>query len=168
MKVVRDILKVGDVWAVNLSALELHNAKAKRVADTGGSRRIVLRDEPGKTRAPRKKAADTTEGAAQERRVITTKAYSTTMALSTLNKLLAGSALRRGYGIGDLRVSGIDARRRERLFGEGPGRVKRLAAGVKLETLGDDYDPRKDTCVKAFVRMLAASAEAATAAGTGA
>ena len=28
---------------------------------------------------------------------------------------------------------------------------------VKLEKLGDDYDPRTDTCVRAFVRLCLAS-----------
>ena len=26
---------------------------------------------------------------------------------------------------------------------------------VKLEKLGDDYDPKFDTCIKAFVRLIA-------------
>ena len=33
--------------------------------------------------------------------------------------------------------------------------------GVKLEKLGDDYDPLEDTCIKAFVRLLALVAAAA-------
>ena len=35
---------------------------------------------------------------------------------------------------------------------------KLLAAGIKLEKLGVDYEPRADTCVKAFVRLLVATA----------
>lgn len=41
-KVCRDILRIGDVWAVNLSPLELQNAETKRVASTGGARRIKV------------------------------------------------------------------------------------------------------------------------------
>eukprot|EP00965_Chrysotila_dentata_P068767 2272310-Pleurochrysis_carterae.AAC.1 len=44
-KVTRDILEVGDVWAVDLSPLELQNAETKRVATTSGSRRLVLAKE---------------------------------------------------------------------------------------------------------------------------
>ena len=52
-KAVRDILKVRDVWSVNLSALELHNAKAKRTAESGGARRIVFgAASTGTTRSP--------------------------------------------------------------------------------------------------------------------
>ena len=91
--------------------------------------------------------------------VIEAKAYSTTMSLSTLRNLLAQRALRTGYGLEDLRVRGIESRRRERIFGaDGPGRSSRLAAGIKLEKIGDDYDPRADTCLRAFVRLCAESA----------
>ena len=39
------------------------------------------------------------------------------------------------------------------------GRTKHCSAGLKLEKLaGDGYDPRLDTCLKAFVRLLAARA----------
>ena len=41
---------------------------------------------------------------------------------------------------------------------DGPGRSSRLAAGIKLEKIGDDYDPRADTCLRAFVRLCAESA----------
>ena len=39
-KITRDILKVGDIWAYCLSALELQNAETKRVATSGVSRRL--------------------------------------------------------------------------------------------------------------------------------
>ena len=39
-QVTRDILKVGDVWSTDLSPLELQNAETKRVAESGGSRRL--------------------------------------------------------------------------------------------------------------------------------
>ena len=41
-KVTRDILLVGDVWATDLSPLELQNAETKRVAESSGSRRLEL------------------------------------------------------------------------------------------------------------------------------
>ena len=78
------------------------------------------------------------------------------MALSTLRKLLGKSYLRRGDGL----VALPDSRQHERLFGAGgPGRIKReRAAAGCLELMGAEYDPRKDTCIKAFVRLLAARA----------
>ena len=50
-KVSRDILQVGCVWAVNVSPLELQNAETKRVAESGGSRRLTLSTE-GMMRQP--------------------------------------------------------------------------------------------------------------------
>ena len=47
------------------------------------------------------------------------------------------------------------------------GRSKRLSAGVKLETVGKDYRPSEDTCVRAFVRMLAAMADEGGEGGEG-
>ena len=41
-KMTRDILEVGDVWATDLSALELNNAEVKRVAKSGGSRHLTI------------------------------------------------------------------------------------------------------------------------------
>ena len=41
-KVTRDILTVGDIWAYCLSALELQNAETKRIATSGGSRRLQM------------------------------------------------------------------------------------------------------------------------------
>ena len=58
---------------------------------------------------------------------------------------------------------GLHARsspRNERLFGLS-GRSSYRSNGIKLEKLGDDYDPRDDSCVKAFVRLLARIAHAA-------
>ena len=40
-KASQDILEVGDVWAVNLSPLELQNAETKRTASSSGSRRLT-------------------------------------------------------------------------------------------------------------------------------
>ena len=74
------------------------------------------------------------------------------MALSTLNSLLTTQYLRRGDGI----IATPASRRAERLFGvTGSGRSLGLSAGVKLESVGSDYEPKRDTCIKAFVRLLA-------------
>ena len=88
-------------------------------------------------------------------RITTTKGYSTTMALSTLNNLLVTQKLRRGDGPIQLPKS----RRAERVFGS-RGRSKSLSVGIKLEKLGSDYSPREDTCVRAFVRLMAVAANA--------
>ena len=50
-KLSRDILEVGDIWAVSLSSLELLNAETKRKASASGSRRLTF-GEAGLTRAP--------------------------------------------------------------------------------------------------------------------
>ena len=77
------------------------------------------------------------------------------MALGTLRHLLATDYLRRGDGI----IATADSRRKERLFGvTGTGRTCDRVAGVKLETLGDGYKAREDTCIKAFVRLLVENA----------
>ena len=36
------------------------------------------------------------------------------------------------------------------------GHSKQARAGIKHETFEREYDPRKDTCVKAFVRLIIA------------
>ena len=78
------------------------------------------------------------------------------MALSLLNGLLVAKHLRQGDGL----VSIPASRRAERVFGVlGPGHSKLLSLG-KLESADAEYVPRRDTCVKAFVRFLAARAEA--------
>ena len=74
------------------------------------------------------------------------------MALGTLRTLLAAQKLRRGDGTVVMAAS----RRNERIFGaDGRGRSKVLSSGVKIEKLAADYEPRADTCVKAFVRLIA-------------
>ena len=88
-------------------------------------------------------------------RITATKGYSTTMALSTLKNLLVTQKLRRGDGP----VVVPESRRTERLFGL-RGRSKSLSLGIKLEKLEVDYDPRKDTCIRAFVRLMAEAAKA--------
>ena len=78
-----------------------------------------------------------------------------------MRTLLGRQQLRRGDGL----ISMPASRRNERLFGvTGIGRTKSLSAGIKLENLGKDYDPREDTCVKAYVRLMALRASAAVAA----
>ena len=81
------------------------------------------------------------------------KQYSTTLSLSTLNNLLVTQKLRRGDGP----IAYPQSRRAERLFGA-EGRTKRRSTHIKLEKLETDYDPRQDTCVKAFVRLMAQTA----------
>ena len=90
-KVTRDILLVGDVWAVDTSPLELLNAETKRTADQAGSRRLTT-SSAGMMRQPMRGVH---EGPAQ---LVSTRGYSTTMALSTLNFMLVQQQLRRGDG----------------------------------------------------------------------
>ena len=142
----RDILTVGDVWSVDLSPLELQNAETKRIANSSGSRHIELRQE-GQSLVGLK---SDTQG---PKKLVKTKGYSTTMALSTLTHLLITQKLRRGDGPFTM----PECRRSERLFGD-HGRTKLLSAGVKHEKLGDDYDPTQDTCLAAFIRLLAIAA----------
>ena len=142
-KVTRDILEVGDVRAHDLSALELQNAESKRVFESGGARALECRSE-GTTH---KKVS---EG---EYRLVATKGYGSSAAISTLTKMLATSQLRAGDGM----YSTPESRRSEKLFGEkATGRSK----AIKLECLEaqPDYDPAKDTSLDAFVRMLGARA----------
>ena len=85
----------------------------------------------------------------------------TTMVISTLNFLLTRGVLRRGDGL----VSTPDASAAApsgSLGSQGSaGRMSLASAGVKLETLaGPGYDACGDTCIKAFVRRMAAAATA--------
>ena len=135
-KMTRDILTVGDIWAYCLSALELQNAETKRIASSGGSRRLTM-STSGQTRRGAGPVISPTAG------------YSSSMALSTLRKLLGAQMLRRGDGI----ISLPESRRKERLLA---GRTKLVSKLVKMEVLLSDYKAREDTCIKAFVRLLAA------------
>ena len=154
----RDIRRVKDVWAYYLSALELHNAKVKRVAESGGARRVAVRaSQEGLARKPLR-------GKAGPAQLVATKVSSTTASRSILQKMLAGRALRTGYGIENLSLLGIESRRKERVFGAtGSGRTKGLSTGIKIEKLGAEYDPREDTVLRALVRMLAETAAAGAA-----
>lgn len=144
-KVSRDILQIGDIWSHDLSAVELQQAESKRVFEAGGSRHLEF------STAGRSRKKDS-EG---NYRLINTKGYGSTAATSTLTKLLAIRVLREGDGA----FSTPESRRSERLFGEtGNGRSKPF----KLEdgSCELEYDPANDTCVDAFVRLLAARAQA--------
>ena len=149
-KVTRDILRVANSWMFGISSLELQNADTKRCAKQSGSRRLQT-STSGLTRVG---LAPGYEGPSK---LVTTRGYGSTMSLSTLNFMLVRGYLRVGDGL----VATPMSRRKERLFGV--GRTSLPSAGVKLELLGADYDPKSDTCVKAFVRCIAASAAAAMA-----
>jgi hypothetical protein len=150
-KVTRDILKVANTWAFGTSSLELANADTKRVASQAGSRRPTFCNYT-QTRVP------LAPGFLGPMRLTDAVKKGTTMAISTLKFLLIRGALRRGDGL----VSTPESRRAERLFGQGSaGRISLASAGVKLETLaGSGYHPRADTCIKAYVRRMAATATA--------
>ena len=146
-KVSRDILKVGCIWKPGISSLELLNAETKRTATTGANRHLTI-STSGQTMS---KQMVVKQGPAQ---LVQTKGYSGTMASSTLNKMLGKTMLRQGDGEYALPAS----RRTERLFGEtATGRTKReRAASVPLQLMGREYNPRIDTCLAAFVRLLEA------------
>ena len=103
-------------------------------------------------RAPQMKLA---EGPAM---LVERKGYGTTMSISTLQNLSVCQYLRRGDGI----VAFEDSRRKERLFGM-LGRKKPMPAGDNDAKRNAEYSPLTDTCIKAFVRLLA---EMPTEAGT--
>ena len=134
------------MWATDLSPLELNNAEVKRVASAGGARRITVAGAS-------EKLVPLPEGVAGPQQLVKCRAFPTTMALSTLRKLLSKGYLRRGGGVACTPA----ARRAERLFGQGRTKAERAGA-CKIELLGQDYDPRQDTCIKAFVRLLAQQA----------
>ena len=52
-KVTSDILTIGDIWAADLSPLELLNAETKRVAESSGARRIEQTTETVQCRGSR-------------------------------------------------------------------------------------------------------------------
>ena len=86
-----------------------------------------------------------TQGPAQRVGVVQ---FSTTMALSTIRRLLAKQKLRRGDGA----VSMPASRLRDRLFGN----AGRTSNAVSWKIAGNEYDPKADSCIKAFVRLIAA------------
>ena len=147
-KVTRDIIKVANTWAFGTSSLELGNADTKRVADQAGSRRITFCDYK-QTRVNLK------PGFQGPMRLTESVQRGTTMAISTLKFQLIRGVLRRGDGL----ACTPDSRRAERLFGQGgAGRLGHFSTGCKMESLvGTGYIARGDTCVKSFVRRMAAS-----------
>ena len=147
-----DILEVGDIWAIDLSPLELQNAVTKVAASKTGARRVEFSSKEERQRQGSSKVFGPSN--------LTSKSqYSTTTAKSTLRTLLGRQQLRRGDDV----LSMPSSRRNERLFGAtGQGRTKALSAGIKLENLGKDYNPREDSSIKAFVRLIAARATAAS------
>ena len=141
-KVSCDILAVGDVTALDTSALELQNAETKRTATSSGCRRLATAGE-GRMRQGVKGVH---EGPA---RLVTTKGYGSSMSLSTLKNMLATHQLRRGEGVSFTPAT----RRKERVLT--CGRTKAVRSGVKLEHLGSDYVPSEDTVLDAIMRLLA-------------
>ena len=79
--------------------LELHNAETKRVTSAGGARRITASGASEKLVPP-------PEGAAGPHQLVKRRAFPTTMALSTLRKLLSKGYLRRGDGIACIPAAG--------------------------------------------------------------
>ena len=79
-KCTRDILTLGNPWAVDLSPLELQNAETKRTATAGGSKHLEL-GATTMVRAPQMKLA---EGPAM---LVERKGYGTTMSISTLQNM---------------------------------------------------------------------------------
>ena len=146
----RDILQVGDVWAAGTQSLELQNADTKRTASSIGCRNLVVRGQ-GTRQTPVDRSDRT-----GEQRVTSTRGYGNTMARSTLLNLLSTQYLRRGDGI----VAMPDSRRNERLFGaEGTGRSSLCRACTKLSLVNASYNPRLDTCLKAYIRLIAVRAD---------
>ena len=145
----RDILNIADPWAADLSPLELQNAETKRKAERSGSKHIEFAKE-----GSQKTLIGLRQGKLGPMQLKDRKDYSTTMALSVMNNLLTTQKLRRGDGP----ISYPKSRRAERLFGE-EGRTKRKSSHIKLEKLGIEYRPREDTCIKAFVRIMAQAAQ---------
>ena len=82
----RDILRVGDVWATDLSPLELQNADTKRTAELGASRHIEFSKADGEKTLIGLRGGKEGPMQLKER-----KQYSTTMALSVMRKLKKAS-----------------------------------------------------------------------------
>jgi len=150
-RVIAQIFLVKDMWAYNLSALELNNAATKRTATSNASKHLTTTTE-GTTTAPagrnQVKAAEE-EGSTLKTKVVITKGYSTSMAYQTVTHRGAALEVKRSG-------TGIASRETERLFGVfGPGRVKRQRAGPKLANMGKVYlDPIDDTALACFIRRM--------------
>ena len=91
-------------------------------------------------------------------KMISTSGYSTTLALSTMRSLLALGKLRRGDGILSIPAS----RQTTRLFAHGRLTLASTGSSHEKLALSEIYEPSEDTCVKAFIRFLAALAVTAS------
>ena len=146
-KVTRDILEVGDIWAYDLSALELQNAESKRVYERGGARCMAVTTS-GTTHK------STTSDGQVETRLIVTKGYGSTAATSCLKKMLGTAQLRAGDGL----YSTPASRKSERLFGEkATGRTKHVKTEYD-DSEQPGYSPASDHVFDAFLRLMAARA----------
>jgi hypothetical protein len=139
-KVTRDILEIGDVWAHDLSPLELQNAETKRVYERGGARHLQFASE-GTTQ---RKGSDG---------IVTcysTRGYHGSAATSVLTKMLATSYLRVGGG----EYTMPSSRRAERVFGSNSAGRSKDMKGDRAEAATPDYDPANDKSLRAFVRLI--------------
>ena len=80
-KVTKDILRVGDIWALDLSPLELQNAGTKGIATKTGAKRLEFSTKEEKQRQRPTKAEGPANLTSKER-------YSTTLSKSTLRTLI--------------------------------------------------------------------------------
>ena len=140
-KVPRMQLDIGDDTAISLSALELNNAETKRAASKNGSKHVEFKQH--ETLVYPLKAG--TEGP-----IMPVQRKSTTSSLATqTHHFLCSQQLLRRNG------EGIAMRRTERLFGvSGTGRSKLARSVHSGRGAQAAYEPRKDTVLKAFVRLI--------------
>ena len=112
----------------------MHNAeRTPRLSPTGVVAVSVFNEAQGK------------EGAAP---LVITKGYKSTMAISTMQHMLAAQHLRQP----DVEHSLPESRRKARLLLAGRTKLERV--GVKHCVRDRDYDPGSDTCIEAFGRLL--------------
>ncbi len=93
----RDILEVGDIWAYDLSALELKNAVSKRVYERGGARCMAITTSGTTHKATGGDRKHKSTGG--ETRLIVTKGYGSTAATSCLKKMFGTAQLLAGDGL---------------------------------------------------------------------
>jgi hypothetical protein len=138
------LIDKGDFNAINMQAIECLNAETKRTATSNASKRIEQSSEGEAQVGPR------TVGAEGPLRKVETTGYRSSLSQQVISFLLSKQWLRRSG-------EGISTRRSARLFGvlgkTGRGsKVERK--GVKLGDMGAEYDPAKDTAIKAYVRRF--------------
>ena len=84
--------------------------------------------------------------------LVKTSGYAGSMAVSTLKHMLATNRLRRG----DDKYCTPPSRLKERVFGgAGTGRSTRISAGQSKAKREMNYDPRADSVLDAYIRLLA-------------